>query len=308
MFDADTIRAASRVAQDNGWPLAHLLAVAEVESAGKVFAEVHGVDEPLVRFEGHYFYKRIVPVKRDEAVRKGLARAKAGVVKNPASQQERWDRLIRPAAELDKQAAYESVSWGLGQVMGAHWKALGYGSVLALVDHAREGAAGQIELMARFIRANPNLSKALKEGRWTTFAAGYNGPGYKANAYDEKMAKAARRWAGVKVPAEAPESGKPDPTPSLRSDPPHKGEGKEAGAPAVKNDDPPAPPPILINPPHGETPAPAAERFGVPAVAGAGGVAALLGGHGPLTWLGLALVALAIGFVAISLIRKGRNP
>lgn len=49
----------------------------------------------------------------------------------------------------------------------------------------------------------------------------------------------------------------------------------------------------------------APERFGVPAVVGAGGVAALLGGQGPLTWIGLALVALAIGFIVISLLRKG---
>lgn len=203
-FDDDTLRAASRAAKELGVPVNHLLAVAEVESAGHVFATVDGVQEPLVRFEGHWFYKLIVAHKRAEAVKKGLARKKAGAVKNPASQQERWDKLIKPAAALDKQAAYESTSWGLGQVMGFHWKALGYGSVLALVDHARRGAGGQIELMARFIRANPKLKAALAKGDWATFASGYNGPGYKANKYDTKMAAAAKRWAGVTIPAEPP--------------------------------------------------------------------------------------------------------
>lgn len=204
MFDDATLRAAARVARENGWPVHHLLAVAEVESAGKVFATVDGAREPVIRFEGHYFYKRVVPHRRDEAVRLGLARAKAGAVKNPASQQARWDKLIKPAAALDRQAAYESTSWGLGQVMGAHWKALGYGSVLALVDHARRGADGQIELMARFIKANPTLSRALARGDWAVFAKGYNGAGYKANAYDSNMAAAAKRWKGVAIPSEPP--------------------------------------------------------------------------------------------------------
>lgn len=217
-FDDDTLRAAARAAKELGVPVNHLLAVAEVESAGKVSATVDGKQEPLVRFEGHWFYKRIVAHKRDEAERLGLAREKAGAVKNPVSQQERWDKLIKPAAALDRQAAYESTSWGLGQVMGFHWKDLGYGSVLALVDHARRGAGGQIELMARFIRANPKLKAALAKGDWATFAYGYNGPGYKANKYDTKMAAAAKRWAGVSIPAEPPakpvEPQKPAPAPA----------------------------------------------------------------------------------------------
>lgn len=200
MFDAETLRAAKTVADDLRVPVAHLLAVAEVESAGKVFASVDGANEPLIRFEGHWFYKRVVADRRRQAVAAGLAAAKAGAVKNPGKQRDRWDRLLKPAAEIDRQAAYESTSWGLGQVMGGHWKALGYPSVLALVEEARAGAGGQIALMARFIKANPAIHKALRAGDWPAFARGYNGPGYKANAYDRKMAEAARRWARASIP------------------------------------------------------------------------------------------------------------
>lgn len=213
MFDDNTLRAAAAVAAKHSWPLNHLLAVAQVESGGKVGAAIDGKMEPIVRFEGHYFDRRVVAHRRAEARKLGLANPKAGAVKNPATQQARWDKLIRPAAAIDRQAAYESVSWGLGQVMGAHWKALGYGSVLALVDHARKGAGGQIELMARFIASNSVLSAALRAGQWATFARGYNGPGYKANAYDTKMAAAAKRWASVKVPA--PASEKPASAPAM---------------------------------------------------------------------------------------------
>lgn len=204
ILDTKTLIAANAAAQSIGVPTHHLLAVVEVESNGVVSAKVSGVDEPVVRFEGHYFYRHIVPMKRDEAVRKGLASQKAGVVKNPRTQQDRWDKLIAPAAMLDKQAAYESVSWGVGQVMGAHWKRLGYGSVLALVDHARRGVAGQIELMVRFIKADPNLQKALARGDWATFAKGYNGAGYKKNKYDTKMRDAAAKWKRIVIPEEQP--------------------------------------------------------------------------------------------------------
>jgi len=161
MFDNDTIVAAVREAKALGVEPAALLAVAQVESAGKIYALVDGRQEPLVRFEGHYFYKRVVNLERVRAMKAGLAGAMAGAVKNPASQQARWDRLIKPAAAIDRQAAYESVSWGLGQVMGAHWKWLGYASVLALVEEARSGAGGQIALMARFIEKS-GLDAALR--------------------------------------------------------------------------------------------------------------------------------------------------
>lgn len=217
-FDDETLIAADRTARDIGVPVAHLLAVAEVESAGKVFAVVDGVPEPLIRFEGHYFDKRVVPERRAAARKAGLANPKAGGVKNPVSQQARWDRLLKPAAELDRQAAYESTSWGLGQVMGAHWKRLGYPSVLALVEEARSGAAGQIALMARFVKANPAIHKALRAGDWPAFARGYNGPGYKANKYDSKMRAAAARWKGVAIPGKP--ATKPPAKPAGAKEPP----------------------------------------------------------------------------------------
>lgn len=238
-FDEDTLRAAAAAAHDLAAPVHHLLAVAEVESAGRVFATVDGRQEPLIRFEGHWFYRRIVPALRAKAVNAGLAAKKAGAVKNPASQQKRWDLLLKPAAELDRQAAYESTSWGLGQVMGGHWKALRYPSVLALVNEARSGAAGQIALMARFIGANPAILKALRDGDWPAFARGYNGPGYKANAYDTKMRAAAAKWKGEKIPDAAKPAGKPAdaqeppdaPTPPPKAEP---SPARPAGAKAAK--------------------------------------------------------------------------
>jgi hypothetical protein len=56
------------------------------------------------------------------------------------------------------------------------------------------GEKEQFELGLAFIE-NANLMPALRRGDWVRFARGYNGPSFKKNAYDTKLAKAARRSA-----------------------------------------------------------------------------------------------------------------
>lgn len=195
MFDQSTLRAISSIAARYQVSPAALQAVAEIESAGKVFALVDGRNEPMIRFEGHYFDRRLTGAARDRARAEGLANPKAGAVKNPASQAARW-RLLARALLIDAKAAYESVSWGLGQVMGAHWAWLGFKSVSEFVNTARSGAAGQVELMARFIE-NAGLVDELRRLDFNAFARGYNGPGYAANGYHTKMAAAYKRLSGA---------------------------------------------------------------------------------------------------------------
>lgn len=193
MFDNDVARDIAAAAGSIGVDPAALLAVAEVESAGKVFATVRGKLEPLIRFEGHYFDRRLIGDKRTAARAAGLASPVAGRVRNPAGQPARWD-LLKRAAAIDHVAAHESVSWGLGQVMGAHWAWLGFGRVDALVAEARTGATGQTRLMCRFIE-KAGLVKALQRRDWHAFARGYNGPAYAAHGYHTKMAAAFARYA-----------------------------------------------------------------------------------------------------------------
>lgn len=194
MFDAETRSAAARHAQSLGIELAAMLAVIEIESAGRVTAVVDGRNEPLIRIEGHYFYRRLTGAARDRAVREGLAHPTAGRVKNSASQAARWAMLAR-MIEIDAKAALESVSWGLGQVMGANWQMLGYRSVDELVNVARSGVAGQIELMVRYIE-KAGLVGALQRRDWAAFGRGYNGPAYAKNGYHTKLAAAYRRHSG----------------------------------------------------------------------------------------------------------------
>jgi len=161
MFTQTTVEEISKVAAEFGIEAAALLAVAEIESGGSVFAAIDGRMEPLIRFEGHYFDRRLSGEAQARARAEGLASPNAGAVANPPSQAARWELLGRAAA-IDRKAAYESVSWGLGQVMGAHWEWLGFADVEALTDEARTGAGGQARLMARFIEKS-GLKEALEK-------------------------------------------------------------------------------------------------------------------------------------------------
>lgn len=192
MFTKDTILEISAAARDLGVEPAALLAVAEVESTGIVYAVVNDRREPLIRFEGHYFDRRLSGDGLVMARRQKLASPKAGGIANPRTQAGRW-RLLDKAAEIDRQAAYESVSWGLGQVMGAHWAWLGYANVDELVQEARSGAGGQARLMARYIE-KAGLEAALRSRKWAVFARGYNGPDYRQRGYHTRLALAYRRY------------------------------------------------------------------------------------------------------------------
>ena len=101
MFKASTIQEISKVASDAGMEPAALLAVAEVETGGVAFATVDGRQEPLIRFEGHYFDRRLSAEDRVVARAAGLASPQAGAIANPSSQAARWRMLERAAAMLD---------------------------------------------------------------------------------------------------------------------------------------------------------------------------------------------------------------
>ncbi len=185
MFDEKLKSEISRIAKDNDVETAALLAIVEVESAGRLGATIAGRLEPLIRFEGHYFYRLLPQSKRNLAIVRGLASSRAGKVKNPFRQSARW-RLLKKAEEIDRPAAIASCSWGCGQVMGAHWRWLGYASIDALVSDARDGVGGQVRLMMRYIR-KARLIEKLQTYDWAGFARAYNGPAYRKYKYDTKM-------------------------------------------------------------------------------------------------------------------------
>lgn len=109
MFDQTTRQAIAKIAVQLNVPAAALLAVAEVESAGRTTALVRGKREPLIRFQGHHFDRFLRGSKRTKARNLGLAHPKAGRVKNPRALSRRRDMLDRAIA-IDRCAALFSCS------------------------------------------------------------------------------------------------------------------------------------------------------------------------------------------------------
>ncbi len=184
----DVLEAARSVGTAHGLAPAALLAIALVETNARAFAPVGGRREPLIRFEGHYFDRLLPAETRRVARAAALAAPKAGAIRNPAGQEARW-RLLARAAAINEAAAFEATSWGLGQVMGAHWRRLGFADVAALAALARRSEAGQFEIVARFLRTGPFAAR-LGAGDWKGFARLYNGPAFARNGYDRKIAAA----------------------------------------------------------------------------------------------------------------------
>lgn len=171
-------------------------AIASVESAGDGFiTDKAGNKIPKILFERHVMFKRL----RDFTLIKSVDMAEKypdivnptpGGYKGGLAEHER----LAKAVQIDRVTALESASWGAYQVMGYHWNALGYPSVQEFVNKAYT-EDGQLELFIRFVKASPNVLKALKAKDWVGVARAYNGPGYAKNSYHIKMKEAYERFS-----------------------------------------------------------------------------------------------------------------
>lgn len=177
---------------------AMMIAVVEVESAGKVFNKIDGINRPEIRWEGHYFDRLIDPKLRPAARAAKLASPKMGAIKNPSSQAARYAILAR-GRKLDNDAALSSISIGVGQVMISHWKELGFSSPLEMFEYAHKGFEAQVDLMIRYIVRN-NLMDELQRRDVKAFARGYNGKSFAKMKYDTRILAAYEKYKGEKAP------------------------------------------------------------------------------------------------------------
>lgn len=96
-----------------------------------------------------------------------------------------YDRLTRAIA-LNRSAALQSASWGLGQIMGENFRMAGFTSVEDMITAMCGSEDQQLAAFTAFLRAS-KLDTALRGHDWTTFARGYNGPSFRDNKYDDKL-------------------------------------------------------------------------------------------------------------------------
>lgn len=192
-MDDGTISACRAAATKYDVPLSTVMAVVETESGGVALTKVNGKDVPLIRWEGHYFQERLTGPALARARREGLASSKPGVVKNPASQVKRY-AMLAEASAINKEAAHESISVGVGQVMGAHDSKLGFKSAVEMLAYQTKGVTQQVEVMMRYCKRF-GLIDELQRADYAGFARGYNGPQFRKFGYDQTMEKHAKRWA-----------------------------------------------------------------------------------------------------------------
>ncbi|QBP10104.1 N-acetylmuramidase domain-containing protein [Cupriavidus metallidurans] len=185
---ADDLR---RAAATLDVPLASVRAVNEIESLGLGFLPDR---RPVILFERHIMYRQLRAAGHDaNALARhypNIVNPKRGGYMGKAAEQMRLAR----ASDIDHACALASASWGLFQIMGYHWERLGYASVQDFADAMRLGEPQQLDAFVRFVQTDPALHKALKGQKWVTFASLFNGPAYKDNLYDVKLARAFARY------------------------------------------------------------------------------------------------------------------
>jgi len=155
------------------------LAVLKIESGGSGFRD----GKLLMRFEPHVFKARLLQLfdehfKMGDPAWDGKQHFYANGGKwQPFHGNQEMERAAQDAAlALAEQAAYESASYGAGQIMGFNHAACGYASAEDMAQAFALSEAAQLRAMFQYWRASGAL-RFLQSGDYVGFAAIYNGPG-----------------------------------------------------------------------------------------------------------------------------------
>src|SRR5712692_1832871 len=109
-----------------------------------------------------------------------------------------YDRLALAIAK-DQTAALQSVSWGIGQIMGLNFQAAGFQSVEDMVGAMSQSEDQQLVAMGNFL-TSAKLRAALQSHDWATFAHGYNGPNFAINRYDIRLNAEYQKYSSGLLP------------------------------------------------------------------------------------------------------------
>lgn len=184
LSEADLQDAATRL----GVAVSVVKAINAVESRGSGFLPD---GRPVILLERHVAYQRAGKQSAQLAAQHpALCNKMRGGYAGGAAE---WARFASLAIIGGEQLAIESCSWGAFQIMGYHWPRLGYVSAAEWRLAMESGEPAQLDAFVRFILAEPALLKALQAKRWADVARLYNGPAYRENLYDAKLAAAYAR-------------------------------------------------------------------------------------------------------------------
>ena len=181
--------------------LAAVKAVNAVESRGRGFL-LDG--RPKILFEGHIFWRQlekrnIPPAKYVNEETKNVLYKKwtRAYYSGGAGEYDRLERAAVISSEPQfRAAAYSSASWGAFQIMGYHYKSLGYPNVEDFVSKMNEHEREHLGAFGKYLETN-HLIRHLQSKNWASFARGYNGPAYATNKYDIKLKNAYERFLNI---------------------------------------------------------------------------------------------------------------
>lgn len=179
-------------AQSLGVKAAELWAVFHVETRGFGFLTDR---RPLILFERHKFHAATKGKFSKEPNLDISNKTSGGYGAAGAYQYERLARAIK----LDRIAALESASWGVGQVMGFNAGIAGYPDVEAMVTAMQDSEDEQLAAVARFL-THEGLEKHLQTHNWAAFALAYNGSKYAENEYDTRLKSSYDRFNAGPLP------------------------------------------------------------------------------------------------------------
>lgn len=171
-----------------GLDYATVAAVASIESSGSGFSTQ--TNFPTILFEGHIF-SRLTNHVYDQS--------------NPTISYPKWTKIfyakdqagenqrLQQAVKLNRDAALQSASWGMFQIMGFNYASCGCSSIQDFVNKMCLSEQSQLDLFLAFVDKQ-NLIRYMKNKSWSAFANAYNGPDFKINNYDTKLASAYARF------------------------------------------------------------------------------------------------------------------
>ncbi len=169
-------------------------AFAEVESGGKSGFGSDGL--PVIAYEGHVFrkltkrkYDKEYPLLSYPYVMKAGPEWK----KNNKDQKTAWATL-NGAITLDEDAALQSCSWGMFQVMGFNYEICGYDNARDFVAAMKASERGQLNAFVGFCQNTEGMIPALQNKDFKNMATLYNGQDY--GDYDRKIQKAYKKYGG----------------------------------------------------------------------------------------------------------------
>lgn len=174
--------------------VAAIKAVQEVETGGR--GGFIRVGYPTILFEGHIFWSQL---KKKGLHPEDYVSGNEDILypkwtKTYYKQgMEEYERLKR-AEQINREAALCSASWGMWQIMGFNYAACRCHTVFDFCTEMQLNEGTQLNLFTSFLQAN-GWDKYLRTKDWAEFANHYNGPSYKENRYDEKLAQAYKKYS-----------------------------------------------------------------------------------------------------------------